>query len=80
MGAEGVAALGKNSLTQRVVNRAHPALRAKRSIMLVALVPHRAIIQGVNGDQVKVSLSKDPVSHATRAKVSDFSVIFLIQV
>jgi hypothetical protein len=80
MGAEGVAALGKNSLTQRVVNRAHPALRAKRSIMLVALVPHRAIIQGDNGDQVKVSLSKDPVSHATRVKVSDFSVIFLIQV
>jgi hypothetical protein len=80
MGAEGVAALGKNSLTQRVVNRAHPALRAKRSIMLVALVPHRAIIQEVNGDPVKVSRSKDPVSHATRAKVSDFSVIFLIQV
>ena len=80
MVAEGVAALGKNRLTQRVVNRAHPALRAKRSIMRVALEPHRATIQGVNGGPIRVSRSRVLVSHATRAKVSDFSVIFLIQV
>ncbi len=80
MAAEGEVALGKNPRTPKEANRAHPARRVKRFIMPVALAPHRAIAPGVSGDPIRVSRSRALVSPVILAKVSDFSVIFLIQV
>ncbi len=74
------AALDKNHHTRKAANRVHPARRVKRFIMPAALVPHQAIVLGVSGAPIGVSRSRGLASPAIRVKVSDFSVIFLIQV
>jgi hypothetical protein len=80
MVAEDAAALDKNHRTRKGGNQVHPVLRVKRFITPVALAPHRVITLGVNGGPIRVSRSRVLVSLAIRVKVSDFSVIFLIQV
>ncbi len=80
MVAEDAAALDKNHLTRKGGNQVHPVLRVKRFITPAALVPHRVIVPGVSGAPIRVSHSRGLASPVIRAKVSDFSVIFLIQV